>query len=128
VFTIRFSAAEAAFKKQFSDGLLGNGDGTFRANGGISTGFSAYNLFVGDFNGDGILDLVGLANDGTVGIFLGNGDGTFQSALAFPGGSPNPNQYYPLLGIGDFNGDGKLDVVSSGTVNGNSALSVFLQK
>jgi hypothetical protein len=108
--------------------LLGNGDGTFRANGGVSTGFSAYNLFVGDFNGDGILDLVGLDSAGNVDIFLGNGDGTFQNALEFAGGSPNPNEEYPVLGIGDFNGDGKLDVVSAGAVNGNSVLSVFLQK
>jgi FG-GAP-like repeat/Abnormal spindle-like microcephaly-assoc'd, ASPM-SPD-2-Hydin/Protein of unknown function (DUF1573) len=107
--------------------LLGNGDGTFRANGGVSTGFSHYNFFAGDFNGDGILDLAGLDNGGNVDIFLGNGDGTFQNALVFPGGSPNSDQEYPVLGIGDFNGDGKLDVVSSGSVNGSGVLSVFLQ-
>ena len=102
--------------------MLGNGDGTFRADGG--PGFvSSGNFFVGDFNGDGILDLVGLA-----GIFLGNGDGTFQNAIGFSAVSPHPDTQYPILGIGDFNGDGKLDVVSPGSVNGHSVLSVFLQK
>jgi FG-GAP-like repeat len=105
--------------------MLGNGDGTFRANGGPGP-VSGYNFFVGDFNGDGILDLVGYT--GNVQILLGIGDGTFQSALEFPGPSPNPDSQYPVFGIGDFNGDGKLDVVSAGTVNGNSVLSVFLQK
>lgn len=108
--------------------LLGNGDGTFKANGGVSTKFSAYNLFVGDLNGDGILDVVGLSSTGNVDIFLGNGDGTFQSALEFAGGTPGGQPQMPILGVGDFNGDGKVDVVSTGTVNGNSVLSVFLQE
>jgi hypothetical protein len=108
--------------------FLGNGDGTFTADGGVSTKFSAYSLFVGDFNGDGILDVVGLSSTGNVDIFLGNGDGTFQSALEFAAGTPGGQPQLPILGIGDFNGDGKLDVVTSGTVNGNGVLSVFLQK
>lgn len=108
--------------------FLGNGDGTFKADGGVSTKFSAYSLFAGDFNGDGILDVVGLSSTGNVDIFLGNGDGTFQNAIEFAGGTPGGQPENPILGIGDFNGDGKLDVVSTGTVNGSSVLSVFLQK
>ena len=96
--------------------------------GGVSTKFSAYSLFAGDFNGDGILDVVGLSRLGNVDIFLGNGDGTFQNAIEFAGGTPGGQPENPILGIGDFNGDGKLDVVSTGTVNGSSVLSVFLQK
>jgi len=37
--------------------LLGNGDGTFQAQKEYTIGFSPYEIAVGDFNGDGNLDL-----------------------------------------------------------------------
>src|SRR5262245_21072752 len=57
---------------------------------------------VGDFNGDGIQD-VAVANNGsdTVGVFLGNGDGSFQPKTDSAAG-PAPAS----LAVGDFNGDG----------------------
>jgi hypothetical protein len=90
--------------------FLGNGDGTFQA-GKISTG-AAYpaSAVVGDFNGDGKLDLVisnqslGCNSPCPTSILLGNGDGTFQSPTPiFPGTG--------TLAVGDVNGDGKLDLV-----------------
>ena len=59
---------------------LSNGNGTF----GTSSRFGKYNscpdFAVGDFNGDGNIDLAfAVGADSTVYIFLGNGDGTFQS-------------------------------------------------
>jgi hypothetical protein len=104
--------------------MLGNGHGGFSSHGGISTGFSAANLYLGDLNGDGILDLVGLAPQSfDVNIFLGNGNGTFEGALDFTGdGSGGPR-----LAIGDFNGDGKLDVVTVGSVDNIPTRSLFLQ-
>jgi hypothetical protein len=61
---------------------------------------------VGDFNGDGALDLA-VANEGsgTVSILLANGDGSFQPAQDFTAW-PNPSS----LAVGDFNGDGILDL------------------
>jgi hypothetical protein len=95
--------------------MLGNGDGTFQAPvtyaaGGVDG--AGNNLAVGDFNGDGKPD-VAVTNPSTnsVSILLGNGDGTFQAAVAYLAGeSPG------TVAVGDFNLDGKLDLV----VNSNS--------
>jgi hypothetical protein len=90
--------------------LLGNGDGTFRRGQVFNGGLIAAGLAVGDFNGDGNLDLVtttqlnsGLRN---VQVFVGNRNGTFQAPKVFqPGGRSE------MVGVGDFNGDGKPDLV-----------------
>jgi hypothetical protein len=85
---------------------LGNGDGTFQpvANS-LPPGDGS--VLVGDFNGDGNLDLVTSSS-----VLLGNGDGTFQSPVNYGGGATS-------MGAGDFNGDGKLDLaaVTSGSLN-----------
>jgi hypothetical protein len=94
--------------------LLGNGDGTFQAPVSYSTGAtSAAFLAVGDFNNDGAADLA-VANAGTqdsVGILLGNGDGTFQTAVLYASGGV----FASSVAVADFNGDGAPDLV---VVNG----------
>jgi len=66
-----------------------------------------------DFNGDGILDLA-TANStpNSVSVRLGNGDGTFQSAVTTAAADGLKS-----LAVGDFNADGKLDLA---TVNAYS--------
>jgi hypothetical protein len=96
--------------------FLGNGDGTFQTSKGI--GQPLETLAVGDFNGDGIPDLAGTTYDtqnftGMVSVLLGNGDGTFTTASAYP----LPAIPESLM-TGDFNGDGKLDVAVADQASG----------
>src|SRR5438445_7345689 len=66
-------------------------------------GQGPHGVAVGDFNGDGHLDLAVAGHSG-VSILHGNGDGTFQPAQSYFAGS-NPSD----VAVGDFNDDGKLD-------------------
>lgn len=94
--------------------FLGNGDGTFQAASSYATGYSPASVTAGDFNGDGNLDLAvvnSCGNDstckqnGTISVLLGNGNGTFQSAVSYGVGRD------PLsVGVSDFDGDGRLDL------------------
>jgi hypothetical protein len=91
--------------------LLGNGDGTFQppvayASGG--TGGSGGSVAVADVNGDGKLDLL-VANEGngSVGVLLGNGDGTFQPVVTYGSGGSGANS----VAVADVNGDGKPDLL-----------------
>src|SRR5207249_2020633 len=92
----------------------GNGDGTFQPAVPYTVGSSPAIVAVGDFNGDGRLDIVAsnvgsTASPGsTVSVLLGNGNGTFQPALTSAAG-PGPLG----IAIGDFNHDGRLDIAVS---------------
>jgi Big-like domain-containing protein/VCBS repeat protein/FG-GAP repeat protein len=96
--------------------LLGNGDGTFQAaQSYASGGYTAVSVAVGDFRGDGNTDLAvanqcqssGNCSNGNLGVLLGNGDGTFQTAQNYASGGNNTAS----VAVSDLNGDGSADLV-----------------
>jgi VCBS repeat protein/centrosomal CEP192-like protein len=95
--------------------LLNNSNGTFQSPvlyadpSGVDNGLVA----VADLNADGKLDVVVSSEGGSnVAVFLGNGDGTFQPATAYP---------VPLasaIALGDLSGAKKPDIVATSYADG----------
>ena len=88
----------------------------------FTTGSTPQSVSIGDFNGDGKLDLaVANYNDNTASILLnttanGATTPTFATKVDFTTGS-TPRS----VSIGDFNGDGKLDLAVANYTNSNNA-------
>jgi hypothetical protein len=90
--------------------LAGNGDGTFQGERIEYLHALSRSGVAADVNGDGHVDLVNV--DGTVGVVLGRGDGTFGPPIL---SSVFSVYNTPLLAAGDLNGDGHLDLVLPGS-------------
>lgn len=74
----------------------------------------ATSVKLGDFNGDGMFDLVTTAITG-INVFMRQGPFSFAAPVAYPG--------YGYIALADLNDDGNLDLVSKDRTN---AIAVFL--
>ena len=84
-------------------------------------------LALGDFDGDGTLDLFATQGS-TIGIVKGNNDDTFTAATQYtfdPAIGVPDGAFFSAL-TGDFNHDGKLDFAVVGSGPTNSVIQVFL--
>jgi hypothetical protein len=100
--------------------LLGKGDGTFLQPNNVVVGYAGSSPKAGDLNGDGNMDLlitdvlknsggsdVAVSVEGSkLAVLLGRGDGTFEAPRILSLG-----RELRSVSVGDWNGDGKLDVV-----------------
>lgn len=108
--------------------FLGKGDGSFEPPRSYAAGIVAppATIAVGDLNGDGRPDMAvgGYPVSGggltAVTVLMATGGGAFNSARVFP--AP---QYPEAVAVGDFNGDGKLDLAATAT-RLNDSVSIFL--
>jgi hypothetical protein len=104
--------------------LTGNGDGTFNIPLNYQVTGSMGAFAVADIDGDGVLDLVvanadHFANVGYVTAFLGNGKGSFGTALVYPA------PYSPTgIAVSDFDRNGHPDLAVA--VSLSNSVSVYL--
>ncbi|CAF1402668.1 unnamed protein product, partial [Rotaria sordida] len=105
--------------------FLGSFNSTFSDQVQYSTGDYSQpsSVVIDDFNNDDKLDIaVANTNGSNLGIFIGYGDGKFSTQMTYPTGSnSNPRS----ITVGDFNGDGQLDIAIVNERDRN--IGVFLQ-
>ena len=103
--------------------FLGHGDGTFSEMTTYSTGVDSepWRTVLGDFNRDNRLDIVSInRGSDTLGVLLGNGNGTFASVKTRP--TPAGHKPYSVIAV-DLNKDNNLDLVVG---DDSCSLTVFL--
>jgi hypothetical protein len=100
---------------------LGHGDGSFDPPIVHNSNEGPRGVGIADFNRDGFLD-VAIANNvtpnGKVSVLLGRGDGTLAAAVQFAAGADPWG-----LAVGDFDGNGRPDIVV--TNHGDGTISIL---
>jgi hypothetical protein len=109
---------------------IGRGNGTFAITNQMPVGSNAF-LLTGDFTSDGKIDAAFIASGvspngppASISVYAGNGDGSFQTT---PTSTTLPIVSTAPAIAGDFNGDGKLDVVIpySQTASGQTTIGLL---
>ncbi|TRV39395.1 MAG: hypothetical protein EWV71_05525 [Microcystis flos-aquae Mf_QC_C_20070823_S20D] len=111
-----FSANPNYVDANVSEIAQSNTDGTFSIKsftpgGGYGVGVNNYRYETGDFNGDGKTDLIHFDVNNYVHLWQSNGDGTFSIKSFTPGGGYEVGVNNYRYETGDFNGDGKTDLI-----------------
>jgi hypothetical protein len=106
--------------------FLSSGDGTYDAPITLPQVSYPGNFAVGDFNHDGKLDFAAIGPSGSqLNVYLGNGDGTFQSARVIAGISA-PTEEIAAFVAADMNSDNKTDIVEIIGDSGSSIIQVWI--
>jgi FG-GAP-like repeat len=111
--------------------LLGSGKGTFRPQVSYATNTGPTTVVAADFNGDGKGDLAVYniqfpgsgGNIDYISVLIGKGDGTFQPRVDYSYGTSLGEG---SLTVGDFNGDGKLDMAAANSGHATGEVEIFL--
>jgi len=99
---------------------LNNGKGSFHLQASFQTTAPIYSIVAADANHDGKIDLIWTGiNDQKLFVYFGNGDNGFTV------GPVSTLNIQGRLAIGDFDGDGKVDIVSQATQFGTSVQVAF---
>lgn len=105
--------------------LISIGDGTFMPRVNYAVGDNPYAVSLADLNGDSVLDMVtadsGQGGGGdTVTVRLGVGNGTFNAARSYAAGDAIND-----VAVGDFNGDGKEDLITVVAAGANDSVVIL---
>ena len=100
-----------------------SGSFTAAPGGPFAAGTYPFMAAVGDFNNDGIQDLVASDRTGNISVLLGNGSGGFTAATGSPFTTGVSGIAIGIV-VGDFNGDGNQDIAVANYQN--STITVML--